>query len=129
MKKIITTILSLAIALGTLLSLTSCGDERIDPGKYKSESGEVIEVTYDKILMTEEAVLSEGTFVLICDYFIEDGKITITVESVEALGEGEALMDELEATRAYYKDGRPKTFEFEKTDSGFKLSGVEFTKQ
>ncbi len=126
MKKIITLLLSCALLCGVALSFTSCGRITIEAGKYVSEGGEELEVIYEQIMMSEDIEDEDGKLVLVYDYFIEDGKITLTVDRVEVLGEG--LEDYLEAMQEYYKNGRPRTFEFEKVEGGFKMGGATFKK-
>ncbi|MBQ2876707.1 MAG: hypothetical protein IJE25_06840 [Clostridia bacterium] len=126
MKRIITSILLCAILCAAILGLTSCGKTLIDAGKYQDENGQIIEVAYEQIIQTQDIEDSDGKLVLVCDYFIDNGKITLTVDKVEVLGEG--LEDYLEAMQAYYKDGRPQTFTFEEIDGGFKMGGTTFKK-
>ncbi len=120
MKKIISSILVLAIMICACLALASCGGD-IESGTYKSES-RTFEVDGNKI------ILINGEDKVIYKYELkteEDSEKQIIVLDFHKYdGDNEQL-------RTFYENADDKAFElsFETTSTGFKMDGVEYKKQ
>jgi len=127
MKKIVSIITLLMLLCGLTLSLTSCFEDRIDPGKYIGTDGSELEALYEQLVvpMNEEDVA--GTLYIVYNYVIDDDKITLTVDRVDYFGDDAG--DYEERMNAYLK-GKVEVLSFEELDDGsFKMGGVTFTKQ
>lgn len=126
MKKIICTLMAVIVLCTTVIGLTSCFGETIESGKYASADGIEIEVVYDQLIIPSNEKDVLGTLYIIYDYFIDDGKITLTADRVEFIGESDS--DYEERKNAYYK-GRSESFTYEEVEGGFKMGGKTFIKK
>lgn len=120
MKKIVSVALALLLLVGTMLALVSCGGD-IANGTYKAGALE-IEIKGNKWIFEEEG--NKITY----KYSVEDDVISFEYESFttdeELTDEQRAAFDGAFATEAALKGGK-----FEKTDDGFKIGFVTYTKQ
>ena len=117
MKKIISFLLVVVLAVGVMLSMVSCGGD-IEDGTYKCADGTVIVVDGSKLEMTYGEVTVEFK------YEIDDEANTLTYkfhksndEQVTAQFEG--LDENMQST----------TVSYEVIEGGFKLDGKEYKKQ
>ena len=125
MKRILSAVLACVLLVGCVFALASCGG--IKNGEYENEaSGMVVEVKGSKLSMTTEGLKVNYT------YKVKDDKITLTYKGVEYVGDNDQLKSYFEANKETieenYKDSAGE-FDFEKTDDGFKLDGMEFKKK
>ena len=126
MKRILSAVLACVLLVGCVFALASCGG--IKNGEYENEAyGMVVEVKGNKLSMTTKQDIKVNY-----TYKVKDDKITLTYKGVEYVGDSDELKSYFEANKETieenYKDSADE-FDFEKTDDGFKMDGMEFKKK
>ena len=124
MKKAISAIIVCLLLLGSVFALVSC--DSIEDGRYVSSSGIAFE------LIDGSFVVSSDTARGYADYEIDDGKLILTFDKVEYIGNPDKA-SEFEESRAVvearFKNEVCRTFKYEKVDDGIVLDGLKFVKQ
>ena len=158
MKKIVSALLVCFLLVGSMFALVSCGGTKIDNGTYEAddmpmtlkvsgnemtmlqeEDGTSVEIKFTYEIKADEAEdAKEGAEVIVLTY--KDTNIELSDEAEAALTEaleymGLETIDEYiaqmkEQMEEMYKDEEfTKPHPFEKTENGFIMDEVEFTKQ
>ena len=134
MKKIISLVLSAVLLVGMVFALVSCGGDIAD-GVYKAGASE-IEIDGNKIKME-----TPMGFIVVGKYSVDGDKITIEYDSLELSEEmkeiaelaGTSVSEAVENLEKQYADALAEefagTYDFEETDNGFKMDGLEYKKQ
>lgn len=147
MKKIVSALLVCFLLVGSMFALVSCGATKIDNGTYESEfmtvivKGEDFKMTYDLADMGLDELGVEGSMEIIFTYEIKADEDEDAKEGDEVLvltyKEFKLDIDDAEIKEMVEQMMNPEEMaeemsepvSFEKTDKGFKIDGMEFTKK
>lgn len=125
MKKILSLALAAVLVVGMVFALVACGD--IASGTYKTAAGMEIEIDGNKMI-------TDG---VVYKYSVDGDKITLEFDSIELSDEEREEMEAagmdvdalIEQAEARYEEMGAQELAFEETENGFKIGGMEYTKQ
>jgi len=156
MKKIVSALLVCFLLVGSMFALVSCGGTKIDDGTYESEyvtvkvDGNEVAIIEEEDGMKAEVIFTyeikadesegakEGAEVIVLTYKdtnieLSDEAEAALTEALESMGfdtidefiaEAKAQMEEM-----YNDEELTKPLPFEKTENGFIMDDMEFTKK